>query len=100
MMTKAPAVVPERSLKWRCFGLKSQSAMRPERERLAELGAVSGTATFAIIPIKQILCHRGDARTVRPQSTHPQPLVTHSNEKKPLGWCAKSTTDRTGSFED
>src|SRR5438045_1243282 len=46
-MTTIPTAVPESSLKWKCFGLKSHAALRPTRPRRTLV--FGGTSIWVII---------------------------------------------------
>src|SRR5438876_1049271 len=46
-MTTIPTAVPESSLKWKCFGLKSHAALRPTRPRRTMV--FGGTSICVII---------------------------------------------------
>src|SRR3984893_17745429 len=59
MITTAPAVLPERSLKSKCFWLKSHPARwrkKAKRVRLCRMRELAGVARSTIIAIKQVSC--------------------------------------------
>src|ERR1700730_5038246 len=80
-MTTAPAVAPERSLKWKCFSLKSQLKSRrakAERGRWVGLTPFAAVARLAIIVIKQKACQLPMARD--PEYARPSLQIRVSSE--------------------